>query len=457
MKERGFYDFTLSIIRNHPDYYLARSDCILVGETDPWRLDFSDIAPLIAREALNRGLITDIVKAAQIGSAIYQVIFSTRAQESFERALAIARDRRSGLRLQLKFRQSPELHTIPWELMQTGDQFIASDPATPIVRYLEQPREVKSLHIAPPIRVLFTTACPDDMGELNLAKEEASIRAALKPLDDWVELVVERRISLDRLRHILIRAQNRERPFHVWHHCGHGGLFHTGTGHTFGLAFENRGEVEWVSVRQASILVNACDAMRLIVLNVCYGASSVGLGPALALLGVPAIIGFQNRVSDRTALTFARTFYEAVLYNPVDVALGQARLALAIDQALPLDWALPILFLRTTDPLLLRQPIRESDSISGVIRQSGGVPTSPVIKIKGKKWEVGQAQFIGTMTIGDQSPAILNTSQIEFDAEHFTADQLLQIGELSISSEDAIKQLKHLQQLASSLTEDLPE
>ena len=458
MSETSLTDFTLRIIRDRPDYYLVRAECVLVGETEPWRLSLAEIASLTAYgEKLNNGQIGDIVEAARIGSALYQVVFPTQAQGALETALAIARDRGGGLRLQLKFQQSSELHTIPWELMWTRGQFIARHPATPIARYLEQPREVKSLHITPPVRILFTTACPDGMAELDLTKEENNIRAALEPLHNRVELVVQRHISLDRLRHLLMRAQTRERPFHVWHHCGHGGFFNSSTGNTFGLAFENRGTLEWVSVRQVNTLVEACDALRMIVLNVCHGASSAGLVPALALLGVPAVIGFRSRVFDQTALTFARTFYEAALHKPVDVALGQARLALTMEQSLSVDWALPLLFLRTTTPLLLRNATGEVDSASGVTGQPNGVSTGPVIRIRGKKWEIGQAQFIGTMNIGDQASAIPDTPQIEFDTEHVTADQLLQIGGLSISSEEAIKRLKDLQNLASSLTDDLTE
>jgi hypothetical protein len=72
------------------------------------------------------------------------------------------------------------------------------------------------------------------------------------------------------------------------------------------------------------------------------------LAPALAAINLPATIGFRDAIYDRVALDFTEALYRNLLHLPVDLALKQAIRAL-FDPIRPLDWALPLLFLRTTD------------------------------------------------------------------------------------------------------------
>jgi hypothetical protein len=455
--ERILYDFTLILVASGTDY-LVRAECPLVGEAGPQTIKRADLANLSSvGERLTSGDINDIVSAGQIGHGLYQTIFQDSLHELFQRALAVACDRSVGLRILLKFKQTPELHEIPWELLHDGRQFLATNPATPIVRYLEQPSRVESLEVEPPLRVLFTTACPKDHLPLDLATEERNMRVALEPFGGAVELVVERNISLDRLRHALMRAQNRERPFHVWHHCGHGELSSQNDTTFFGLVLEDRNVAQWVDVAQVSTLVRACPSLRMVTQNICHSGSSVGLGPALAFLNVPVVVGFRGSVLDRTALTFAESFYEAIFHNPVDVALGQARMALAAKDSQSLDWALPLLFLRTTSPILMtRSGIEPTAASAPVGDATDTISIGPIVKIKGKSWKVGQTKIIGVMTVGDKAPSIQSNLQFEFDPQSFETESLLQIGGLSISSEEAARHFEDIQNLAHSLTSDLP-
>ena len=153
------------------------------------------------------------------------------------------------------------------------------------------------------------------------------------------------------------------------------------------------------------------------------------------------------------ALKFAEAFYEAILYNPIDVALGQARMALVAKDSRSLDWALPLLFLRTTNPVLMAKP-----KVKHIGSSTPAWPTSsgPTIKIKGKSWKVGQTRVIGVVTVGDKAPPIQSNLQFEFDPQSFETETLLQIGGLSISSEEAARHFEDIQHLAHSLTSDLP-
>jgi hypothetical protein len=448
----GMHDFILIFMANDTDY-LVRAECSLVGEAGPRAIKRTDLANLsLVGERLTSGDINDIASAGQIGRALYQIVFQNDLHELFQRALAVVSDRSAGLRTLLKFKQAPELYEIPWELLHNGQQFLVTNPATPIARYLEQTHKVESLEIEPPLRVLFTTACPKDRPSLDLATEERNVRTALEPLGGAVELVVERRVSLDRLRHALMRAQNRERPFHIWHHCGHGELLSHNGAVFFGLVLEDRNAAQWVDVAQVSTLVRACSSLRMVTLNVCHGGSSVGLGPALASLNVPCVISFRSSILDQMALIFAEAFYEAILHNPVDVALGQARMALLAKDSRSLDWALPLLFLRTTNPVLMAKP-----EVKHIASSTPAWPTSsgPTVKIKGKSWKVGQTKIIGVMTVGDKAPPIQSNLQFEFEPQSFETETLLQIVGLSISSEEAVRRFEDIQHLEHSLTNGL--
>ena len=452
------HDFTLILMASDTSY-IVRADCPLVGEADPQTIKRADLANLsLIGERLTSGDIKDIASAGQIGYGLYKTVFQDSIHELFQRALAVANDKSAGLRLLLKFKQTPELHEIPWELLHDGNQFLVTNPATPIVRYLEQTHKVESLEIEPPLRVLFTTACPEELQPLDLVTEERNMRTALEPLSGAVELIVERHISLDRLRHAFMRAQDRERPFHIWHHCGHGELFSQDGATSFGLVFQDRSTAQWVDVAQVSTLVRACSSLRMVTLNVCHGGSSVGLGPTLASLGLPAVVGFRSSVLDQTALTFAEAFYEAILYNPVDVALGQARLALAVKDSQSLDWALPLLFLRTTKPVFIAKPdIRFSTSSTPTDEESSTPSNGPAIRIRIGSLEAQQAKVISVMTVGDKTPPIQPNLNLELAVQSFKVSDLLQIGVLSISSKEAAQHFEYIQHLAQSLTSSVPE
>ncbi len=402
------HDFVLKVMPGDTGY-LIHVECSSVGEAGP--------------QPVKKSILTSLARysystAISVGQNLYRAIIRDEIHELFERALAVAESQSAGLRLLLKFSQSPELHEVPWELLHNGQEFLAINPKTPIVRYLEQARKVDSLEVKPPIRILFTTACPQGQVPLDLAAEERYIRLALGHLGEKIDLVVERNISIRQLRHALMRAQNREnRPFHIWHHCGHGSILNG----KFVLALEEHGKRALADVSQLSALVKACPDLRVVTLNVCHGSSAVGLAPALATLNVPAVIGFRGSILDQSALTFAEAFYEAIFHTPLDVALGQARMALAVQNNQTLDWSLPLLFLRTTNSLILKQ--QEDTKPEAVLPNDTKSSLPSHIKIGGT-WEAGKATVIGV--IGGQAPG----SQVEIAPDVKVKGELTQIGEL---------------------------
>jgi hypothetical protein len=174
--------------------------------------------------------------------------------------------------------------------------------------------------------------------------EEKLLRRALEPFAGDIQLDVRRNVSLNQLRHAFTRAQERDLPFHIWHHCGHGAH----AGNQFVLVLEEGGQAQYAYTNELTAIIGKCPSLRLAILDVCYGAALGGLAPGLAAINVPATIGFRDRIYDRVALDFTQALYGNLLRQPVDLALKQAIRAL-FDPIRPLDWALPLLFLRTTN------------------------------------------------------------------------------------------------------------
>ena len=334
------------------EQYFVRLYSTQIGEVGPVSLEEEIILELayspVEYDANN------IKQMVALGQKIYDHLFHQKKMRPyFEQARAKAREEAAILRIWLKFSDSAEdLHLVPWELMHDGHRAIALDPVTPIVRYIEQPNPVKSMRVKRPVRILLTTACPQvpNVRQLDLEREEALIQSGLKPYkrQRLIQLDVRREVSLKSLHHALKRAEERGLPYHIWHHCGHGQM----QNRSFSLVLEKQKKIETVSADQITSIIKECRMLRLAIFNVCYGGTLEGLASGLAQINVPATIGFRHKIQDAVALDFTRALYGALLDDPVDIALKKATRAL-FDPIRPMDWALSVLFLRTTNASLL--------------------------------------------------------------------------------------------------------
>lgn len=342
------YNYTVNIL-SAGENYLVQANSKILGEAGPVILKEEAIWSL---QPLVEYHPRDAENMVTLGKTIYKTLFPETLRSHFKKARAKSREEAAILRILLKF-SDEELHKVPWELMHDGHRSIALDPVTPIVRYIEQRNPVRSMRVRPPLRVLFTTACPQkaNLDPLDLEAEERSIVSALKPYQQskLIELSPLRNVSLRQLHRKLIHAQERNRPFHIWHHCGHGTIQNT----SFSLALDKQGHIEYASTREIAAIIKKCPMLRLAIFNVCYGGALEGLAPGLAAINVPATIGFRDKIKDSVALDFTRALYDALLSQSVDMALKAASRAL-FDPIRPMDWALPLLFLRTRNASLLK-------------------------------------------------------------------------------------------------------
>jgi len=291
-----------------------------------------------------------VYEFAQLGQKLFGDLFADAQQRKiFVRACDTAEREERPLRILIRLPHDSSLGVIPWELLHDGDKFLAKDPRCAVVRYLYDPKHVPSFEVVPPLRVLLTSACPRSQPDLDLEKEIHAVVEAYRPAGKVVDLQVVRGVSLDRLERLWCDAELGRKPFHVWHHCGHGHLTARGGSPRFLLSLEKNREAEYATTEQLSEIIGMCPGLRLAVLNVCHGGAFAGLAPELAKLNVPVVIGFPSRVANDTAYKFAATFHQNLLHIPVELAVSQARRSLCIQRSADLDWSHPLLFSRRND------------------------------------------------------------------------------------------------------------
>lgn len=250
-------------------------------------------------------------------------------------------------RLWLRLEDDPLLASVPWELMD--------DPAKgplgvtiPILRTLEMPAVPQLRPVDGTLRILTVLSSPADVERIDVKQEWEVLEQAL---GDRVELrSVEPR--LDRLDEKL-----RESEWHILHFVGHG-LVDDGGGAL--VLVKADGSAQNVGRDQLGVFLPQ-SSLRLIVLNVCDGARPGGWdmfsGVAQTLLrnGVPAVIAMRQIISDKAAIAFAQSFYQALASErPLGTALLEARKRLYRD--FQTEWGVPVLYLGSVEDRILPLP-----------------------------------------------------------------------------------------------------
>jgi hypothetical protein len=336
------------------------------------------------------------------------------------------------------------LHELPWELLHNGKRFFATNRATTIVRYVEQMAPVRSLAVEPPLRVLLSTATPSGCPPINVTAEERIIRIALNELGEQAELVVQHDLSFDQLRHLLMRQERRGRPFHIWHHIGHGSISSDQGVGTFSLILDDGGHAYNVSLARITSVIQSCPSLRGAVLNTCHSADTSGLAPALAALGVPLVVGFRGTIDQEISQIFAEVFYAALADVPADAAVAEARLVLATDLLGTAAWATPMLFLRTTEASFLFQP----SQLQSTPQPSASGSTS---RFKTGKIVAKHTTRIGDISFGHMPIAQDSLNHVEFDTDTLETEILTEIASVSIADDENLRRFAELQRLARTI------
>jgi hypothetical protein len=285
------------------------------------------------------------------GQALFGALFPPQIGKLWNRAKG-SLNGDAGLRVRLRL-DSPELMLLPWELVYE-EEYIGLRLRFPIVRYLDLPDPPKPLVVQPPLRVLVAVSQPDDVRPLEVDIELDSIQKALAPLADKVEMDVLQAARRDQL---LSRLRG---GYHVLHFIGHGAF----DGNRGYLILENEEKrSDYMSAALVGEMV-ADTSLRLAVLNACrtsVAGRKSGLGGVahkLVMAGMPAVVAMQTAIADRAAVAFSREFYGALADGwPVDTAVQEGRrsimMALGNHWSRRVDWAIPTLYMRAPDGMIL--------------------------------------------------------------------------------------------------------
>ncbi len=293
----------------------------------------------------------------EFGQRLFEALFTGDIRSCYDVSLREAsREDDRGLRVKLRI-QSPDLAALPWEFLYDARQgeYVCLSRQTPIVRYLELPQSAAPLQVKPPLKILGMIASPSDQAPLDIQRERGRVAEALKGLvaEGLVELTwLEGQTWRD-----LQRAM-RGGPWHVFHFIGHGGVDPNAGEGLLALA-DDEGRTHLMTATQMSHLLADHRSLRLALLNACEGAQGnerdlfSSTAAILARRGIPAVLAMQYAITDRAAIECTRSFYEALADSmPVDAAVSEARKSISLEISNTLEWATPVLYMRSSDGAL---------------------------------------------------------------------------------------------------------
>ncbi len=321
--------------------------------------------------------------AREIGKQLFAALITGAVRDAYTSSLVKARQQQMGLRLRLRI-EAPEVAVLPWEFLydpQEGDH-VSLLRETPLTRYTALPRDRDLMSIKPPLRILGMVTDPSDLPALDVTQEQARMRHALDHHIERgdVELKWVQGSTWRDLQHALDNG-----PWHVFHFIGHG-TFDPATSEGQ-LAFCNdQGSAQFMSATALGRLFSGYPALRLAFLNACEGGRTSeaelfsSVGAVLTRRGVPAVISMQFNITDAAALEFSRLFYDALAHsNPIDVAVTNARTGLSIALPNSIEWATPMLHMRTPDGRLFSVDVSASifDPSKSITRPTTSQPAAP--------------------------------------------------------------------------------
>jgi hypothetical protein len=363
---------------------------------------------------------------ATLGKALFEAVLPGGLGQLWRESYALARGRRCPIRLRVS-----GLPEMPWELFHDGARCISTDPFSSVVRFLAEWEPDRPFAVAPPIRVLVTSASQ------SADRWDSAVVDAIGTWGNLAETpTIPHRLRLAELDAQFRHARNDGKPFHIWHHTGHGHL--DAETEEFRLQLFPADEPnDFATVGQLCTLFGANRDLRIVSLSVCHAAASGGLAPALARLNVPVVVAFPTTIAQRGAHLFMRVLHEGLRTLPVEQAVSDARRSLmGLQLDLPYS-ASPLLFSRRTDwgPLVAKSLAPECKPIASDV--SGGVG------IRIGKMDGRDNTIVGT--VGSTRPE----QKISMDIEEFSGEGHLVAGAVAGFSElEILKRNARLRQIA---------
>jgi CHAT domain len=305
------------------------------------------------------GQLEEPVRA--FGKWLSRAVFTPGVRHIYEKLTEEARqhDQSASIVVQVS---DPVLQRPPWELMwddSVGDYFSLR---VPIMRTISVQRNKMSTPLQdPPLNVLVVTANPSDYDELAIDQEKERLEQSLAPLVERGLLKLSW-LPGSSWRDLKVALQGDQR-WHVLHFIGHGGFDDEKDEGYLALVQPEGTKSERVTAVELARLLESQTRLRLVVLNACNtgqaGADEAYAGTAATLVRnkVDSVVAMQYPVSDQAAAKFTEALYSEIVRSPVDQAVTRARVELAQLTRPTLEWATPVLYMRTPDSLLFDLPV----------------------------------------------------------------------------------------------------
>lgn len=313
-------------------------------------------------------------EARAVGEQLRRLVFEVpEIAALFQQTRGVATSR--GAQVLLRLLAAPaSLSSWPWELLvdpQHDDGYLALARDTQVVRAgRARTYPVRLMPVAPPLQVLLVMSSPlrsgpnDEEAPFDLYAEKRALLGELEPLVQrgLLEVVVEDRPTLDRLRSRMVRQR---RGFHIVHFIGHA--------QPAGLKLEApTGRGRLVSSGEFGLLLQQLPDLRLAVFAGCETARAptvpgketwpgqLSTADVCIRDACPMVVGMQAVLPFGTERLFTRYFYQALVAGKtVAEATRLARHAIAGDDNAGgrlLNWAVPCLFTGGSEPGALVDP-----------------------------------------------------------------------------------------------------
>ena len=306
------------------------------------------------RVRARRAEAAPVAAAKQAGRRLFEAVFTGAVGECLRRSQDRAQEQNAALRIRLRLADCPELAVLPWELLydRSDDWFLALSDHTPVVRYMQLPSPPRPVQVTLPLEVLVIRSEPSDFPSLDLQAEWTEVADSLDELRRAGSLAVTELAvaTLDELRCTL-----GQRDFHVLHYMGHGGVSKEGVGVLWFTGQAGAGVP--VTGEDLGVMLHDHRSLRLAVVNACEAGRTdpvdafAGVAETLVRRGIPAVVAMQFEITDQAAAKFAPALYGALAAgHTVDTAVAEARKA--IYTVSPLEWATPVLYLRSDNARL---------------------------------------------------------------------------------------------------------
>jgi hypothetical protein len=378
---RKYLDFDL-LIEPSGEHYRARVLNSPGGQaTADFSLPFSDmelenlllkVEHAIGRRDVRRIDSPQLSQVRTFGGQLFDVVFSGELRATLQSSIDEASRQEAGVRIRLRLSEAPKLVNLPWEYLfnSARNRFIARSVDTPLVRYLDIPGRIAPLAVTSPVNVLVMISSPEDYPPLDTTREWTKLNEALGDLEERGLLTLHR---LEEPTLSALQRQLRRGDYQIFHFIGHGGFDEQAQDGVL-LLQDQYGRGRPVPGSFLGEILSGARQLRLAILNSCQGARAGrtdpfgGTAQSFVQQGIPAVIAMQFEITDKAASAFSREFYSAIADGyPVDAALAEARMGI-FGEGNDLEWATPVLYMRSPDGRIFDMQSRPSSSVGHLAR-----------------------------------------------------------------------------------------